>query len=181
MARQVLAILSAVHSAGKAHGAVCPGAVEVGTSDISERVRLRVLPASLLLREMAAFGSDPMLPYLAPELVDQGLRRVADSSHHSGSSSSAMSASSAASSVGLSSSAPSASMSPYGSSLVSSAAASSADGSGGEREMHAAAAAADIFAFGVLLHWMHLPESPPPIAGNLNLPPLLDSSFGCPK
>ena len=43
MARHVLAILSAVHGAGRAHGALHPTAVEVEYED-SERVRLKVLP-----------------------------------------------------------------------------------------------------------------------------------------
>ena len=74
MARQILAIISAVHSAGKAHGAICPGAVQV--EENSERVRLRVLPASLLLREMSAFGNDPLLPFLAPEILNQGIQKT---------------------------------------------------------------------------------------------------------
>ena len=47
MARHVLAILSAVHGAGRAHGALHPTAVEVEYEG-SERVRLKVLPACLL-------------------------------------------------------------------------------------------------------------------------------------
>ena len=57
MARHVLAILSAVHGAGRAHGALHPTAVEVeyeGSERVrlkyegSERVRLKVLPTCLL-------------------------------------------------------------------------------------------------------------------------------------
>ena len=47
MARHVLAILSAVHGAGRAHGALHPTAVEVEYEG-SERVRLKVLPTCLL-------------------------------------------------------------------------------------------------------------------------------------
>ena len=47
MARHVLAILSAVHGAGRAHGALHPTAVEVEYEG-SERVRLKVLPTFLL-------------------------------------------------------------------------------------------------------------------------------------
>ena len=47
MARHVLAILSAVHGAERAHGALHPTAVEVGYEG-SERVRLKVLPTCLL-------------------------------------------------------------------------------------------------------------------------------------
>ena len=47
MARHVLAILSAVHGAGRAHGALHPTTVEVEYEG-SERVRLKVLPTCLL-------------------------------------------------------------------------------------------------------------------------------------
>ena len=47
MARHVLAIFSAVHEAGRAHGALYPTAVEVEYEG-SERVRLKVLPTCLL-------------------------------------------------------------------------------------------------------------------------------------
>ena len=46
MARHILAILSAVHGAGRAHGALHPTAVEVEYEG-SERVRLKVLPTYL--------------------------------------------------------------------------------------------------------------------------------------
>ena len=57
MARHVLAILSAVHGAGRAHGALHPTAVEVEYEG-SERVLLKVLPTCLL-----CFSWE----YLAPE------------------------------------------------------------------------------------------------------------------
>jgi len=41
----------------------------------------------------------------------------------------------------------------------------------------AAAHAADMFAFGVLLHWMHLPDAPAPVPGALSLPPFLDANL----
>ena len=47
MARHVLAIMSAMHGAGRAHGALHPTAVEVEYEG-SERVRLKVLPTCLL-------------------------------------------------------------------------------------------------------------------------------------
>ena len=47
MARHVLAILSAVHGAGRAHDALHLTAVEVEFEG-SERVRLKVLPTCLL-------------------------------------------------------------------------------------------------------------------------------------
>ena len=59
MARHVLAILSAVHGAGRAHGALHPTAVEVLEYEGSERLRLKVLPTCLL-----CFSSE----YLAPGL-----------------------------------------------------------------------------------------------------------------
>ena len=46
MARHVLAILSAVHGVGRAHGALHPTAVEVEYEG-SERLRLKVLPTCL--------------------------------------------------------------------------------------------------------------------------------------
>ena len=46
MARHILAILSAVHGAGRAHGALHPTAVEVEYEG-SERVRLKILPTPM--------------------------------------------------------------------------------------------------------------------------------------
>jgi hypothetical protein len=139
MARQILAILSAVHSTGKSHGAISPGAIEV--EENSGRVRLRVLPASLILEGMNYSGSNPTLPYLAPELEDRGMRRAVPSA------------------------------------FVRDGNDSSSDSFSDKRQAHAAAAAADIFAFGVLLYWMHLPDASPPIAGNLSVPLLFDSNL----
>ena len=38
---------------------------------------------------------------------------------------------------------------------------------------------ADMFAFGVLLHWMVLPDAPAPVPGALALPPFLDGNLRC--
>jgi hypothetical protein len=45
------------------------------------------------------------------------------------------------------------------------------------RQHAAAAHAADMFGFGVLLHWLHLPDAPAPVAGLLALPPFLDANL----
>ena len=69
MARHVLAILSAMHGAGRAHGALHPTVVEVEYEG-SERVRLKVLPTCLL-----CFSSENLAPELQaapPSRVPRG-------------------------------------------------------------------------------------------------------------
>jgi len=138
MARHILAILAAMHGAGRSHGAIHPTVIEI--EEGSETVRIKILPTCLL-----RFSKE----YLAPELINikhnennKSENNLRNSSHL------------------------------YGPSSIG----GGGNGGGGSYDGNGAFAA-DMFAFGVLLHWMHLPDAAAPVPGAINLPSNLDSNL----
>ena len=170
MARHVLAILSAVHGAGRAHGALHPTAVEVEYEG-SERVRLKVLPTCLLRfsRENLA----PELQAAPPSRVPRGgggdktplLQQPPSPGLGPGGGGHALGHPGGANSSTR---------------WMLRRSGSASEALAGTRGSAASSAQkADMFAFGVLLHWMALPDAPAPVPGALALPPFLDGNLRC--